>query len=80
LFFFFVSRHLFLSAQARLGNMPGYYQPSLAGLVRLGLTRPPSIPEKAFAPAEAGLCSTWSLFGISLAAAGQIPHLRTMLR
>jgi hypothetical protein len=34
-FFCFFSRHLFLSAQARLGNMPGYYQPSLAGLERV---------------------------------------------
>jgi hypothetical protein len=27
--FCLISRHLFLSAQARLGNMQGYYQPSL---------------------------------------------------
>jgi hypothetical protein len=27
-----LTRHLFLSAQARLGNMPGYYRSSLAGL------------------------------------------------
>src|SRR5579859_1865948 len=28
-----LTRHLFLSAQARLGNVAGYYQSSLAGLV-----------------------------------------------
>jgi hypothetical protein len=35
-----VSRHLFLSAQAHLGNMPGYFQPSLAGLAHSRSTRP----------------------------------------
>ena len=29
---FLLTRHLFLSAQARLGNVPGYYRTSLPGL------------------------------------------------
>jgi hypothetical protein len=40
LIFFSVSRHLFLiPAKPGLGNMPGYYRPSLAGLVQFRLTR-----------------------------------------
>ena len=31
-----LTRHLFLSAQARLGNVPGYYLSSLAGLEYCG--------------------------------------------
>jgi hypothetical protein len=31
-FFPLLTRHLFLSAQARLGNVPGYYRSSLTGL------------------------------------------------
>ena len=30
--FFLFTRHLFLSSQARLGNVPGYYRSSLTGL------------------------------------------------
>jgi hypothetical protein len=30
--FSLLTRHLFLSAQARLGNVPGYYRSSLSGL------------------------------------------------